>query len=466
MAKKTKRVVLFNSPIVKKREDVFEMEGIYPRIGIGSIAAALSEAGADVTVIDPMLQSETEILRRVSGISPDFVGISAFSEEIFYAAATAEMVKGIDADITTVVGGPHASALPVETLREFGSIDVAVVGEGEETMRELVSDVPPQRVRGIAFRQGERIVLNERRPLIEPLDSLPYPAWQLYDLEKYRGTSLSSGFGKKGMSLDLPVEGARGCPFDCIFCYRMNGRNIRFKSPKRIVDEVEHNVDEFGATSIFFIEGSFAVNRRIAIDMCDELIRRGLHKKITWSTGGRVNLLDKELLAKMKESGCSFIGIGVESGNQQMLTRIGKGITLERIREVFGICADLGIKTEANFILGHPHETERTVLETIDFAKSLRADYANFAILVPMPGTEIVEMAKRGEGGLRILTQDWKMYGKQIGAALELEQLPKKKLSRLQSRAYLEFYLTPGRLPVFLKRLSLKRAVHALKRLV
>jgi len=459
-------VLLFNSSIWQKKRDPFEMENLYPRIGIASIAACLQENGIEVYVIDPEAEGldYSGVKSRISKTSPGIVGIPAYTEEVHDAAYTAKLVKEINPDIVTVIGGPHASAIPFETLKEFSVFDIAVIGEGESTLLDIALGDKLERIKGIAFRD-ENIVVNENRPLISSLDSLPFPAWHLYDIDRYCGSGLTSGFRKKRADLEIPVESARGCPFNCIFCYRVCG-NIRFKSTKRVADEVEWVVSEFGATKIHFTEGTFGVNKKLAIEMCDELTSRGLNRKITWSSGARAELTDRELLTRMKRSGCAYLGYGAESGDNEMLRIMRKGITTEQIERALKLCKEIGIETEANFILGHPFENEETVNKTINFARDLKADRATFAILVPFPGTAVRQMAEENIGGLRILSNNWSMYGKQVGGPLELEQLPLQRLIRLQAKAYRKFYLRPGRFLKFASLLSFRRVLYSLKRFV
>ena len=458
-------VLLFNSPVRQQKRDPFEMENLYPRIGIASIAAYLQEDGIEVYIIDPEAEGldSNGVKNRISRVSPDIVGIPAYTEEIHDAAYTAKFVKEINPDIMTVIGGPHASAIPFETLKEFSVFDIAVMGEGESTLLDIALGHKLEGMKGIAFRD-ENIVVNEKRPSISSLDSLPFPAWHLYDIDRYRGSGLTSGFKKKRAALEIPVESARGCPFNCIFCYRVCG-NIRFKSSKRVADEVEWAVSEFGATKIHFVEGTFGVNKRLAIELCDELIRRGLNRKITWSSGARSDISDRELLRKMKNSGCVYLGYGSESGDDEILKIIRKDITTDQIERAFELCKEIGIETEANFILGHPFESEETAHKTMNFARNLKAVRATFAILVPFPGTAVRQMAEENVGGLKILTNDWSIYGKQVGGALELEQLPLEKLIGLQTKAYRKFYLRPDRFLKFVNLLSLKRVLYGLKRL-
>jgi len=446
------KVCLMN-PLRLEIRDFFESLPTFPHIGLASIAAYLEQNGHDVYVIDPQNEGYDlgKLLMKISDISPDILGITAYTEEVKYAGQIVEKIKESMPHVLTVIGGPHASAIPERTLREF-AFDVAVVGEGEKTMLELTEAVengePIKKVKGIYFKdQGEIKATGEREP-ISDLDSLPFPAWHLFPLQKYKGKT-PSGFRKRN-ELTLPVEGARGCPYDCSFCYRMFGRKIRFKSPKRVVDEVERDVEEFGATSIHFVEGSFAVNRKIAMEVCEELIARGLSTRIKWGVGGRVDLVDRELLEKAKQAGCSVIGYGVESGNEDILKKIGKHTTLEQIRRAINETKEVGITAGACFIIGLPYETEATISETIEVARKLDPYNPNFAILVPFPGTPVADMAKKGVGGLRLISENWSDYGKQSGNTLELESISYKRLKQLQRKAYFKYYVRPTKMPYLL----------------
>lgn len=224
-------VVLFNSSAIGSKEDVIEMSGAYPRIGIAAIAAYLLENDINVKIIDPELKQLTieEIKKEVVRLNPDIIGLPAYTEEINNAAIIARAVKEVSPDTKLVVGGPHPSAIPVETLQEFNSFDIALIGEGEMTFLDIAKGKDLESIEGIAYRKDGNIYRNKDREPIRDLDKLPFPAWQLYDLNEYRGRSLASGFGGKGSSLELPIEGARGCPSKCSFCFRLAGNKIRFK---------------------------------------------------------------------------------------------------------------------------------------------------------------------------------------------------------------------------------------------
>jgi len=457
------QVVLFNSPVISSKEDVIEMSGGCPRIGIASIAAYLLENGIDVSIVDPEVEGLN--LGEIQRIQPEIVGIPAYTEEVFDAAIIAKCVKEISPGTIVVVGGPHASAIPEETLKEFDSFDIAVVGEGEFALLDIALKKPLEMIPGIVYRDGSSIKYNQARHEISDLDSLPLPAWHLYRLNAYRGRELSSGFARRNRHLELPVEGARGCPFGCVFCFRIAGRRVKFRSPKRVVDDVKRCVHEFEAERIYFVEGTLAVNRDLTVEVCDEIINSGLHREITWSAGPRIDTVDFELLGKMKRAGCDFLGFGVESGDPQILKLIGKNTSMEQAIEVFKMCKKLRIKTEANFIIGLPGETKESILKTIELAKKLEADYANFAILVPFPGTEVYKMACDGPGDIKIKSKDWKLYGKQMGEALEHANFPPGELKRLQMKAYRAFYLRPSKVRSLAGRVSPGRIVYGLKHL-
>ncbi|OQX51534.1 hypothetical protein B5M47_00280 [candidate division CPR3 bacterium 4484_211] len=466
------KTLLFNGPIIRQRADNLEMANRILRLGIASILSFLLENNIEAQLVDPVTQNEFEIKKKIKKFQPGLVGINAYTSEVHAAAATAAWVKSIYPKAKVVIGGPHASAVPQRTLKEFSSFDIAAIGEGEQTMLEIADNRRSlSDIAGICFRSNTRIIINPPRTLIENINALPYPPWELYQLQNYSGSNLASGFAarinlfrRNYKNLELPVEGARGCPFGCIFCYRTMGRTMRYKSAQRIVDEVQRNVEKFGATQIHFIEGTFGVNQKIAQEMCEELIKRNLHRKIRWASGGRVNLLlNKELINLMKQSGCNYLGIGVESGDEEILEKIGKGININQIKRAFRLCHEAGITTEAEFILGHPFETEETIRKTINLACSLPTRYATFAILVPFPGTEVAQMAKKHVGGLKILTEDWRVYGKQIGKSLELKQLPHEKLLEHQAAAYRKFYMRPSHIPALVSRLNKDRIMYGIK---
>lgn len=255
------------------------------------------------------------------------------------------------------------------------------------------------------------------------LDALPRPAWDLY-----------------GPSDVYQIYASRGCPFRCIFCMRALGDTVRYRSPKNVVDEFEEVLERYGPKRIDFSDETFTMRRAWVLEICDELERRGLHRRMPWFANGRVNTVDEDLLRRIRRAGCVRMGFGIESGNQAILEAAQKGTTIAQIERVIAAAKRAGLETEAFYILGFPGETRATALDTIRLAARLNTTSAAFGIMVPYPGTEVAAMAARGEGGYRLLSRDWSDYDKHLGNALELEGLPRRQLERLQARAYLWFY--------------------------
>ncbi len=424
-------VVLVSPPPFRFVEDADLPD--YPHPGIACLAAYLRERGEQVRVIDAKLQrlSLEETVEEACR-SGDVWGLSAMTHEVPQAARVAQGIKGRLAKAPVALGGVHATALPRETLERFPQLDFAVVGEGEYTFAELLAalrgDGALGQVKGLAWREDERIVLNEPRGHITDLDALPIPAWDLFPPTPF-----------------YHLATARGCPYRCNFCARAMGRKLRSLSPERLLEYLRVLVDERQAREVHFSDDVFGADRRRAFRLLELMIERGFPEKLRWQTSTRADLVTRELLEKMREAGCSYVSFGCESGNPRILEATGKGITLPQIERAVGWAKEVGIRTGALFILGHPHETRDTAWDTIHFAASLNPHLVVFGIMVPYPGTEVAQMAGRGDGGYRLLSDDWADFGKQFGNALELETLSRRQLEWLQGVGYLHVYRANGR---------------------
>jgi len=365
-------------------------------MGLAYIAAVLERAGKEVQILDLLVSrySREKIRDKIADYQPDIIGISAVTMNYPIATSILQYCKMVNKNITTVIGGPHVTFCPVETLNEAPWIDIVVRGEGEQTMLDIASRKKLDDIDGIAFR-SDGIKLTSERRFIQNLDELPLPARHLFPLAKYQALhghcSLITG---------------RGCPFHCIFCAgpRMGGRKPRFRNPKLVVDEMEQ-VLAYGFKEINVQDDLLTVNHRHLRTICDEIITRGL--KFNWSAFSRVDTVNPEILRKMKDAGCTWISYGVESGNQQILDKVEKKITLEKIRYGVKLAKEAGINVLSSFILGLPGETRETLEETVNFAEELETLYG-FHVLAPCPGTKVREKAK--EYGIEILTDDWSKY--------------------------------------------------------
>lgn len=428
------------SPLYELISSKTKYKEVSPPFGLLYVAAALEKDGHQVEIVDGEVDNLTpdEIIRSIEHSKPDIVGAGATTVDFEYANLVLKGAKE-KFNIITILGGPHATVLPGEVLDENPHIDYLVRQEGEITIRELVKQLEKKgelaRVKGLSYRQEGKIIHNTDRPLISDLNENVIPARHLIDQSKY----LLPVAGQ-GMQRMTAVQTMRGCPFKCIYCYRMFGKSVRFRKPVLVIDEVEDCIINFGIESITFIDDTFTIDHRRVFELCGEIMRRKL--KFTWRCYARANTLAEDVLKVMKEAGCKQISIGVESGNQEILDVAGKGIQLKQYVEAYELLEKVGFEKRGSFILGLPYENARTIRDTINFAKQLRLDRAFFNICTPYPRTRLFQMAEKGEG-LSLTTNSWKEFRRWGNAVIELESISRDELVKWQKIAMMEFYARP-----------------------
>jgi len=378
----------------KKRYGKLEKIGAYlPPYGLLSIAAVLEGAGHRVMLIDREVSpiSNQEILAYVRQNKPEVVGLSIFTIGSEESIALAREIKG-SYPIPIVAGGPHVF-VGFDDLKRHPYFDYLVVGEGEETVVELLAALENggqvHEVPGLIFRQGEEWQHTPGRPQIKDLDKLPFPAFHLLDrMDLYH----PSPFGYRALP-HLPLVTSRGCPFQCIFCSRLWGNKWRANSASYVVDLVKYVVERFGIKEIWFAEDTFTINRQRVVDICEGLLSSGL--KLRWSCMTNIHILDRELIRLMKKAGCWQLQLGLEAGNDEVLKFIRKPINTKLIREKVNMIHSEGIKVRGYFILGHLIDTRETIQQTIDFARSLPLYTAEFHILHLALGSKCREIAHK-----------------------------------------------------------------------
>lgn len=402
---------------------------VTPPLGLMYLASALEEDSFRVGVHDDDLRQRGyyEFAKLASQLDPHLIGVTATTSTIDTALNYLEVVKERLPDVMTVMGGPHPTFMPRQTL-ESGLVDVVVLGEGEETLRELAGRADLSSVRGIAYRDQEgRLKLNPPRPLIKDLDALPFPARHLVPFESY---GQSPG-----------VITSRGCVYSCGYCSSslIMGKKFRARSAGNVVDELEELVDQYGVRDLAFMDDTFMLNKRRAGDIAEEIKNRDL--EVSFVASSRVDSVNPDLLYQLKEAGMSTIYYGVESGSQRVLDLMRKGITLKQAESAVKSAKKAGLKVLTSFILGYPGETAQDLEETIDFSIKLDPDYSQYSILTPFPGTPIYQDLK--EKGL-IDTEDWKEYTV-MKPVLKYEKLglSQKMVERKLTQAYLRFYARP-----------------------
>ncbi len=411
---------------------------ISPPINLMYLGGALEKASYDVRIIDDDLQQlgYEKICKLASTLDPHLVGITATTPNIKNALEYAKLMKRLLPNSLTVIGGPHTTFMPIETLKTCPSLDAVVIGEGEETMIELASEGSNERlseIKGIAYRDrnNNNIKINPPRPLIKDLDSIPFPARHLVPFESYKTTQEKSS--------DMITS--RGCIFSCKYCSSslIMGRKFRTRSPENVVDEIEHLIDKYKLENIAFMDDTFMLNRRRANAIADEIQNRGLD--IGFVASSRVDMVNQKLLEKLKKSGLTTLYYGVESGSQRILDLMKKGITLKQAEDAVKSAKDAGLEVLTSFILGFPGETREEMDKTIDFSIKLNADYSQYSILTPFPGTPIYRELKKKK---LIDTENWNKYTV-LKSVIKYEELglSKKLVQRKLTQAYLKFYSRP-----------------------
>jgi anaerobic magnesium-protoporphyrin IX monomethyl ester cyclase len=323
---------------------------------------------------------------------------------------------------------------PADFLEVF---DVVVVGEGEETIIELVDCVDQgsdfSAVKGIAYKNHGVVRFTSPRDFIKNLDCLPFPARDLFDNEAYK-----CYYAKKFGYTTTPLITSRGCPFSCDFCSRpVFGTNFRMRSAGNIVDEVE-SVVSLGYDRVWFADDCFTLNREHLQSVCNEMLQRRVD--VGWECLSRVDTMNLEVGRKMKQAGCVRVFFGIESGNDAVLTLMKKEITVEQAKRAVYVAKAEGLQVGAFFIIGYPGESDRTVLDTVRFASGLPLDYLSFTLPYPIPGTALFERVK-GNGGVAV--DDWdepKNWGLIRHKLLYGSRFSEAKLKFAIGKAHLQFY--------------------------
>ncbi|RME77106.1 MAG: radical SAM protein [Chloroflexi bacterium] len=434
-----------------------------PHLGLAYLAAVSEERGDQVLLFDADVEDEpiTDAVRR---FNPDIVGITANTPQVKSAWRTAQAIKSVK-DVPIVVGGPHVSVLPAESAAR-PEIDVVVRGEGEAVWVKLCEIVekaqagnPKFTARDLLDPQADLLTgllgisyfttdgvehHNPDHPPIADLDTLPFPAYHVFKMDRY--TNLQPATDAIDGAKSFSIMTSRGCPYRCTFCSQsIMPIKWRARSPENVLKEWEHLVHELGAQEIGVLDDSANIQMQRLEKIADLLIENNLnHVPWIFVNGIRANLATKPLLAKLKQAGLKRTAFGVESGDPDILLSIDKKIDHDTIRQAFKNAKEVGLETIGFFIIGLPGETEESMEKTIQFACEVDPLIANFSMMTPYPGTKVYEIVKR-QG--RLLLNDWEDYVFFDGRArYELGDMTAELVERKWKEAYRRFYLRPHRI--------------------
>jgi len=320
--------------------------------------------------------------------------------------------------------------------------------KGKKTACELFShlregDPGLSEIKGLVYRENGDVKVNRPRQWLTSaeLDELPLPLYRDYYRSGPKAGMVSGNLPLAGKDSVYVMITGRGCPYKCAFCMQVLGHQVRRRSSEGIVDEMEQAAGRYGAHTIYFADEIFLFNDEHTMRTMELIRRKGLHRRLRWRCCTRVNIINEKLLAAARGSGCYSLELGIESGNDAILKEIGKNITVAQIRNAIQMIKKAGIRTEANYIIGHPGETESTIRQTISLAANLNTDTAAIGLITPYPGTRIFEMALKGEGGYRLLDKNWSSFDKYGGRSMELDRIPLRKLRMYQRMGLVYFYV-------------------------
>jgi len=442
------RILLINPVHNEVYSKVPSAQSISPPLGLTYLASFTRSRGYEVNLIDAAaLNMSNKVLETtLRGREFDVVGVSSMTPSIHRSADVLEMAKTINPSCFTIMGGPHATAVPEETLRYFPFVDYVALGEGEMTFIELIGSLSngsdPEKITGLAYLNNGEYHNGGKRELIKDLDAMPLPAFDMLPMHKYclpaHHTSYGGYYNLKPFFLTLT---SRGCPYNCTFCASpiMWGRMVRFRGVDKILEEIDILVNEYGVRCLEFADDIFTLKKNRMHEILDRIIDN--EYRISFNCLSRVDAVDRDMLLKLKQAGCYLIRFGIESGSQKMLDKMKKGTRIEQIKDTFKLLNKVKIHSLATFIIGHPGETRETVLETIKLAKSIKPSAALFFNMVPLVGTESCDMVSKNN---LIITENW-FHWKQIADIpfVRTEELTGDEILELRKLAFRKFYFTP-----------------------
>ncbi|MBU1088033.1 MAG: B12-binding domain-containing radical SAM protein [Candidatus Omnitrophica bacterium] len=441
--------------IINPDSDTAKSQGKYsifgtamPPMGIAYLATRLTEENSDIQIIDQYVEkiSNNQLIERIRSFNPQIIGISCLTAAMGNVEKLVAQMKKENFKAKIVLGNIHASLFADQLLKE-DKADIIVRGEGEDTFSELVHCLAKEDdysgIKGISYSQDDKIIHNPDRNTFVDLDKNSFPNWDLLPYQKYNSVPL---LGVDNEIL-LHIQASRGCPYKCYFCSQENMHHkVRVRKVKSVVDEIEYQSRKYNVNKFAFVDSYFPMTEEYGFTFAEEMIKRGLHKKIKWATETRVDKVSYRLLEKLKQAGMSLIMYGFESGEQAILDSCNKHITVEQSKVAMRHTKNLKIPSLGFFILGLPGDTRQSINKTIKFAQELDCDLVKFNIAIPTPGSKFFEIWKKDNPDADLSPEKFSSwYSPEEGG--KMLYLPKginsKELEGLRAKAMISYYLRP-----------------------
>lgn len=441
------RIVLVDPPTTLE-ETPKNSERAMPWLGLLNLASVMRHMGVDTRIIQASSLGLEDTISQINKSNPRYLGLTATTSTIFAAGEVARRVKEVSPRTIVIIGGPHLTAIPEETMEVFTPFDIGVIGEGEDTFKELITylegGMDLLEVKGIIFRRGDNLVKTQSRPFINDIDSIPFPSWDLVE-------DFPHGYNPApGRFLRLPIApmvSSRGCPYQCIFCDRsVFGNKCRAHSAGYVLELIKYLKNKFCIREIIFEDDTFVTFKKRLVEVCEGLIKHDL--RLSWSCLGRADAVDLETLRLMKRAGCWRISYGIETGDQRVMDFIGKRLTLDKVEKVLALTKRAGILTKGFFILGHPIDNDETIKGSIEFSIRVKLDDINVNMMTPFPGSRLYEIAHQyGE-----FDRDWKKMDL-LNIVFVPKTLTKERLMSYSKEMMRRFYLRPSKIKTYVLRM-------------
>lgn len=397
------------------------------------MAAVAERIEYEAKIVDYSLvkDAQNQFAQDLKDFEPDYLVVNATSTMLDSDLSVVKTAKEILPNIIAIAKGAHFLTSNTSLMYDYKHLDLIIVGEAEETLKEILEDKPYNEIKGLCYRDGFVAKYTGKRPFIKDLDELPFPARHLVNNDLFRRPDNNK--------VQAVIKVSRGCPHHCFFCLAtpVSGSKVRMRSPENIVAEIEECVEKYKIKNFLFWSDVFNSDREWTLDLCERIIESDLD--ITWSANTRADTVDEEMIAYMYAAGCRLVSIGVESGSQFILDKIGKKTTLNDVRDTVKMFKRAGIKIYNYFVIGLPWDDEETIEDTIEFAIELDSDFVSFYTATPLPGTRYFNFIKKN----LLFEKDDSLDNAYYYPTVKTFALSKERVFELHKEAIRRFYLRP-----------------------
>lgn len=422
---------------------------VVPPLGLMYLASSVRDKFKDaykIKLVDMKIHkmSDTEIRKIIIDFHPDIIALSVCTIEDKCMHVIADMAKQLNAQCKVIVGGPHSTMYYKDILRDE-NVDVAVLGEGEETFCELLKSykekIDMREVQGIVYKKGTKLIVTDSRRPIPDLDRLPFPAWDLIDVERYSSPKIFSMNSILAGKRYMGIFSSRGCPYHCLYCHNIFGKSYRMRRAENVVREISEVHYRYNVDEIHIFDDIFNFDIKRAKRICDLIVAEGMKINIAFPNALRGDLMDEELILKLKQAGAYMITYALETASPRLQKMLKKNINIAKLKEIIKFTDKQGLLTKCYFMLGLPTETLQEMKKTVDFACSSPLTFASFFILTPQKETEMYKLIKKYYPSFEVNFSENNYYTEN-GIYERLVGLP---LGKLQNQAYRKFFLNPIR---------------------